>query len=198
MLNQNPDISPLVPTSTTNSEVKDHRNINSNHIQLIALSATMGNIKELSSWFQAKLYITTYRPVPLVKYIKAGSILYDSNGAKVTDISPLIPPALDPDSIVTLTAEGLLKGQQILIFCSSRLNCQITCQLLIKNLPKVLFLEGISPVRHKQCAVQEEQLLSNRLILIEKLTAVNNVLDPILREGIMHGLAFHHAGLLLV
>eukprot|EP01034_Spumella_vulgaris_P022317 gene22317-28435_t len=49
------------------------------HIQIIAMSATMGNVTQLATWLGAKLYITTFRPVPLTERIKAeGSILHRS------------------------------------------------------------------------------------------------------------------------
>ncbi len=40
------------------------------HTQLIGLSATLPNLDELCSWLGARLYATTYRPVPLMERIK--------------------------------------------------------------------------------------------------------------------------------
>ena len=62
-------------------EAQAKRNANVNvRIKLIALSATIGNIDLLSAWFDASLYCTTYRPVPLHEYIKCGSEVLAPDG----------------------------------------------------------------------------------------------------------------------
>jgi DNA polymerase theta len=50
-------------------------------IQTIALSATIGNIRVVASWFGASLYVTQFRPVPLHEYIKAGNDILSPSGA---------------------------------------------------------------------------------------------------------------------
>eukprot|EP01041_Mallomonas_annulata_P000427 gene427-765_t len=119
------------------------------HIQLIGLSATMGNIHDLASWFDAELYRTAYRPVPLTEYIKAGNLLLLPDNTVVKELNSnntvnvnnnksnksISNLNTDPDHIVTLTAEGLFKKQQMLIFCSSRILCEVTCKLLYEQLP---------------------------------------------------------------
>jgi len=41
-------------------------------IQLIAMSATLPNLRELAVWLDACLYVTDFRPVEVKEYIKIG------------------------------------------------------------------------------------------------------------------------------
>ena len=59
-------------------------------IQLIAMSATVGNVAELASWFgNAEPFISDYRPVVLCERIIAGDQCCDSKGNVVTEKLPL-------------------------------------------------------------------------------------------------------------
>lgn len=143
------------------------------HIQLVAMSATVGNITELARWFNARLYISDYRPVPLVECVAAETAVYTSAGALIRTLhqsSPLpsvlpntnklthnthpstaskvVPTQLTASSsssstslgmseldraVWTLCQEGLISGQQVLIFCPTKMACQQTCQLLLQQ-----------------------------------------------------------------
>ena len=116
-------------------------------IQMIALSATMGNVEELARWLGGALYRTNFRPVPLLERVKAGNEVLDTQG-KV--LARLPPPAsvsssakaggaagveeLDSDHVLLLCQQALRKGQQVLIFCSSKFACLQTCRLLVNAL----------------------------------------------------------------
>jgi replicative superfamily II helicase len=39
-------------------------------VQIIAMSATFPNIKQVAAWLNAELYITDFRPVKVNEYIK--------------------------------------------------------------------------------------------------------------------------------
>lgn len=116
-------------------------------IQMIALSATMGNVEELARWLGGALYRTNFRPVPLLERVKAGNEVLDTQG-KV--LARLPPPAsisssakaggaagageLDSDHVLLLCQQALRKGQQVLIFCSSKFACLQTCRMLVNAL----------------------------------------------------------------
>lgn len=48
-------------------------------IQILGMSATVGNIQALSGWFGGDLFTTTFRPVPLSETIVAGENVYSTN-----------------------------------------------------------------------------------------------------------------------
>jgi DNA polymerase theta len=50
------------------------------NIQIIALSATIGNAESLAKWIHADFYSTNFRPTPLNEYIKAGNDIFHSDG----------------------------------------------------------------------------------------------------------------------
>jgi replicative superfamily II helicase len=52
----------------------------SHRVQIVALSATIGNINQLTRWLNARLFETTFRTVPLTCYIKAGQEILDIEG----------------------------------------------------------------------------------------------------------------------
>ena len=59
-------------------------------IQLIAMSATVGNVEELSRWFGDTVpFITDYRPVALFENIVAGIASFDRSGRMITEKLPL-------------------------------------------------------------------------------------------------------------
>ena len=59
-------------------------------IQLVAMSATVGNIEQLAAWFDAKLYISTFRPIPLIENIVSADAVYDTEGVQQRSL-PLQP-----------------------------------------------------------------------------------------------------------
>jgi len=164
-----------------------HCNISENEIpspqfmQLIALSATIGNIELLSQWFHASLYRTSFRPVPLVEYIQAGNSIYDKMGRKIRDQVNNYSKT-DPDNILALSFDAIRKNQQVLIFCPSRLSCQLTCQMLSETICKDISM------------TTQGDSLTARKVFIEKLLSTNPEIDPILQGSLLQGVAYHHAG----
>ena len=113
-----------------------HTTVDPFHIQIIALSATMGNVSELANWLQAKLFITNFRPIPLVERIKAGNEIYSTTGELTEQIPPIfttMPFQMeDPDHLTFLTSAGLQKGQQIILFCPTKQQCVSVAEMLLK------------------------------------------------------------------
>ena len=45
-------------------------------VQLVAMSATIGNLHEVASFLDAKLYTGNFRPVTLSEYVKVRHFIY--------------------------------------------------------------------------------------------------------------------------
>lgn len=169
------------------------------YIQLIALSATIKNVEDLSKWFRAALYVTTYRPVPLREMVCFGCDVIDSNGQHIKKLN--IPKIkLDPESLslLTLCAEGLLQGQQIIIFCPSRNQCETTVRLLTNRMLE--FFNYLGNSNHNKITHNIELPHDGRQKSIEKLKKLYPIghkpspSEIILETGILQGIAYHHAG----
>jgi replicative superfamily II helicase len=109
------------------------------------------------------------------------------------------------DEVSILVAEGLCQGQQILVFCSSRSNCQFICKKLTNALQIIMsaWRGDLQPsVTH--CKMNTIQLCDARNSIIVSLQNIYNDSAKVLNEsslqavllgGIRHGIAFHHAGI---
>lgn len=105
-------------------------------VQMIAMSATMGNVEELAKWLGGSIYRTSFRPVPLIERIKAGNELLDSEGRLLATLPSLHKssaksPDPDPDHMILLCQQALRQGQQVLVFCASKYACLQSCKALV-------------------------------------------------------------------
>jgi DNA polymerase theta len=155
-------------------------------IKLIGMSATLPNIETLAEWLDATLYITDFRPVPLVEYIKVGNTLYSKLGSptRTLEIDPKDAKKLgDPDMLVPIVHEVIQQGSSVLIFCAKKIDCE-NCA---RNISKLMVVEYDPDYQHK--------LTVARKSLIQELNQSPAGLDPVLAQCLPHGLAYHHSGL---
>jgi DNA polymerase theta len=186
------------------------------HIQIIALSATMGNIQELANWFNAHLFITNFRPIPLIERIKAGNNIYCVPSGQVEHALSLSPHGSkflsslcvkeDPEGLCYLCDEGLKKGQQIIVFCPSKQQCcqvsDLLCRLM-KNISHDLTkYESIMKQRKELIDLLFEPPPStltlsgvpiSSSVIMQPPTLSKN--DTVLKDSLMNGIAYHHSGL---
>lgn len=175
------------------------------HIQIVGLSATIPNLATIASWLRATLYITEYRPVPLIEKIKLGPNLYEVR-------SFIENPACEPletvnqakyaiekdyDDLFYLCIDAIVNGHSALVFCESKRECEI----MASNLSSQIQISGTKLNSDNQ----EHVWMSNKLR--ENLSAVKlrDVLsklkkcpagsDTELVKSLRFGIAFHHAGL---
>lgn len=193
-------------------------------VQMIAMSATMGNVEELARWLGAAIYRTAFRPVPLIERIKAGNELLDPDGQLVATLPSLnknntksLDP--DPDHMILLCQQALRQGQQVLVFCATKYACLQSCKALVDAFtvpyktpfnnsttgnseppPVVTHMNLRADPRADPAAgniidtAKRQHLLEQRQALLSNLLAENPHLEETLRAGILNGVAYHNAG----
>lgn len=146
------------------------------HAQILALSATIHNAKELAEWLDAEAVISDYRPVKLYEGIYLNSKI-QFFGKDDYDLNGHIPPE---SGILDNTRKS---GKQALFFVSTRRNAESLAEKLGK--------------------FNRNHLNKNEREGLNKLSEdVKNILEAPTRQCkrlaacIRNGVAFHHAGLL--
>ncbi|XP_038213601.1 helicase POLQ-like isoform X2 [Zerene cesonia] len=155
-------------------------------IQIVAMSATIGNLPDLAQFLQAEVYQRDFRPVELTEYVKLGNMLHKivwNEGSM-----ELVPDRvlsfdyteagtkLDPDFVGGLVSE-VVPGDSCLVFCPTKRNCQSVAALL--------------------CSMQRSEMqrhrAEERLALVSALRAEGACAELV--RCARAGVAFHHAGL---
>ena len=168
---------------------------NSNDIQIIGMSATLPNLHLLASWLNAKLYCTSFRPIPLQEMIKIGNTIYDSNLTKLRDLDPSLNINGDEDNLIQLCLETVTEDNlSVLIFCPTK----AWCEKLAKTISLNFFRIG-NPENKNSLLIGSKlrkRLDGDALLrVLEALKKCPAGLDSSLQQSISFGTAFHHAGL---
>lgn len=157
-------------------------------MQLIGLSAVLGQLNGLDAWLDAKAVAATERPVELLEgvYHPSGSCrfkAYNTGHVETRDDYPVIeiPEAIVPDEkenirgrvVAALAAHLVEQGQQVLIYRKWRRLTRETTQMLVDIMPN-------KPV---------SRLIKNLALMEETLS------KSVLMECLRHGVAFHNADL---
>ncbi len=161
--------------------------------QILALSATIGNAREIANWLKAKLVESNYRPVRLRRgIIYKNNIYYHNENDKnvmrnlnkiedIGEIERLNSKSIQPE--VGVLEDTLSRSKQLLIFYSTRRNAEAGALRLSKITEKL-----ISEDERRQLSELSDSIL--------------NVLDTPTEQckklsiSIKSGIAFHHAGML--
>ncbi len=142
------------------------------NLQVIGLSATIPNAKELASWLNAKLIYSEYRPVKLDK----GVIL--DNEITLQERKYLIETK--NSSLESIVFDTLEKNKQALIFTNTRKTS-----------------EGLS--KKLQNITKKYLSLENKKIIAKTINEIDNYIqtdyDRETVNNMLNGIAFHHAGL---
>ena len=166
--------------------------------QIVGMSATLSNIKDLQMFLRAKVYENNFRPVELVEYLKIGSSIYKvQNGSTpavkcaITDKDKIchsrsitFPYTVemeksDPDHLQGLVSE-VIPEKSCLIFCASKKNCENVAVMLCSAMPDKL----------RRIREEERKELYKNL-----LTETPGGICPILKKTLPYGVAYHHSGL---
>ncbi|KAK9532081.1 hypothetical protein VZT92_009485 [Zoarces viviparus] len=156
--------------------------------QIIGMSATLGNIKDLQTFLRAENYTNDFRPVQLKEYVKLNDTIYevDPKEEECFKFSRLLNfkysssmQKVDPDHIIALVTE-VIPAHSCLVFCPTKKNCENVVGMICKYL-KEEFLH----LRKEEKAV----------LLRELKASGKGSVCPVLRRTVPYGLAYHHSGL---
>ena len=145
------------------------------NIQVLALSATIGNVDEIAGWLNAKYIITEWRPVSLKEgVIIKDEIQYKDGSARKIERKTHI-------ATVNLILNTIKTGGQALVFASTRKNAVSAAKTIAQHTSEVLSKPMKRALEH-----EAEKILS---------TGERTQISEQLAELVSCGTAFHHAGL---
>ena len=145
-------------------------------VQLIALSATVSNAREMADWLKAKLVLSNWRPIPLKEGVYFNSQIQFKDHATREILED------GPDDINKLVLDTLRGGGQILIFVGSRRSAQSVARQVSKSVVQIL-----TDKEKELLKILSHKILGNK--------SDSTQLCQKLAEVVLHGVAFHHAGL---
>ncbi|KAM3874209.1 helicase POLQ-like [Diretmus argenteus] len=157
-------------------------------VQIIGMSATLGNIKDLQRFLRAENYTNNFRPVQLREYVKLNDSIYevDPKEDECFRFSRLLNfkyssamQKLDPDHIIALVTE-VIPTHSCLVFCPTKKNCENVAGMICKYLKEEFLL-------HKEA--------EKAILLRELRKSGNGSICPVLKKVVPYGLAYHHSGL---
>jgi len=141
-------------------------------MQVLGLSATVANAREVASWLGADLVESRWRPVELKEGVICDGVLHFPGE------TASIPSRRD--DLVDLALDTMNQKGQMLIFESSRRNAEATASKLAKT-----FSKGEGGLGRDGSRLSEKVLATGESETARKLA-----------ECVRGGVAFHHAGLL--
>ncbi|MDR1991906.1 MAG: DEAD/DEAH box helicase [Nitrososphaerota archaeon] len=157
-------------------------------IQILALSATIGNVEEIAGWLNAKPVVTNWRPINL----KEGVILQDEIQYRNGERRRIEQETRLP--VINLVLNTLRNGGQALIFASTRKNAVSAAKQVAIHMDKIFVPKTGSKIVKKGLQEQAMGILekeANRILEAGERTPMGDELADLVRWGV----AYHHAGL---
>ena len=141
--------------------------------QIIALSATINNSKDVAAWLGAEHVTSEWRQVPLTEgtYLDGEIRFSDNSGRKIKDVG---------DPVASLVGDCLDGGGQALVFVNTRKSTESLARSL-RPVAKKFMDASSAPKRGAKGLIQDD----------EEPTSMGHRLSECIRSGI----AFHNAGL---
>ena len=172
-------------------------------IQIVGMSATIPNLKDIANWLDAQLYVTDFRPVPLYERAAIDGVIYNSpdmsehRRLEIKDFGIKKIAESDDPNLIFLAIETLVNNFGSLVFCATKAMCEKLCKSLASNIYE--FGKGSKPknqltddFKKKIVGALDFNKINEVLEQLEKCPAG---LDPLIASNLRFGVAFHHAGL---
>ena len=145
-------------------------------VQFLALSATVHNAAELAGWLKADFVSSRFRPIPLKEGVFYNDqIHFDNDGIRLIRENAV-------DDLSKLTLDTLRGKGQVLIFVNSRRSAQAASRQICESVSLTL-----TPEERKSLAVVSKEIAGS--------AADSTKVCRKLADCVIHGTAFHHAGL---
>ena len=164
----------------------------SSRVQILALSATVGNAKELSNWLEADLVTSNWRPIALYSGTLTGlDMKYHSVESPGDDFVLPEPKRLEggvQKNLHSVMDDTIAMGKQMLVFVSSRSSAQKEARELSKHIKSKLENDGHG---FEKTVVESWISMSQELARGESGSVTVKALSNAVRGGV----GFHHAGL---
>ncbi|MAK04312.1 MAG: hypothetical protein CMA03_00295 [Euryarchaeota archaeon] len=158
-------------------------------VQIIALSATIGNSEKLAEWLRAELIVSSWRPVTLEQSTLANvdleprkRISSSKENSKLPPPRTLKGPASQP--MIAALEDSLEQNIQSLIFVSTRRSAQSLARKLSERIVKKW-------TREKNEKINEFSDLRTEVASLGDESSISDSLE----SSIQGGVVFHHAGL---
>jgi helicase len=147
------------------------------NIQVIGLSATIGNPKDLAKWLNSKLVVSDFRPIPLYEGVYYdGKIYFGKKG----EYEP-VGEADDPE--LRISEDVIRTGGQSLIFVNTRKEAEA-----VAKKAGTIIQKFITPILKNELKKVSKEVLNALEIPTKQCRELANC--------ILHGVSYHHAGLL--
>ncbi len=144
-------------------------------IQILGLSATISNAKEIAGWLNAELTYSQWRPIPLKEGVHYNDrIIFNNDSIRIIKEE-------ESDDLSKLTMDTLRGGGQVLVFVNSRRSAQAVARELAPSISSLI-------------KVEERKVLNQLAKEIADEPSATKVCKK-LADCIKLGSAFHHAGL---
>jgi len=144
-------------------------------IQLLALSATITNAQEIADWLKAQLVLSHWRPIPLKEGVYYNErIMFNNDSVRQVKED-------HAEDLNKLTLDSLRGGGQVLVFVNSRRSAQASSRELCPSITGLL-------------NAKEKILLKELSKEIADDPGATKICKK-LADAVIHGSAFHHAGL---
>ena len=163
------------------------------NVQIIALSATVGNVEEISKWLDAELVISNWRPVVLYSGTLTGLELAFHSIESPQGTNVKIPEKRILDGGVQKNLHAVMDDtikmkKQMLVFVSSRSSAQKEARELSTHIKSRISSGKIKP--DSEMAKSWESIAKSLSSNNESSTTIKA-----LENSIRGGVGFHHAGL---
>ena len=143
--------------------------------QIVALSATITNVDELSEWLNCKTVENDWRPVPLYEGVYDGGSVIMNDGRQFEIEASIMGKPVD------LGIESVMGGGQSLLFAETRTR---SSSLAAKAADAILNLL-------EKSEREELEKISKKILEHNEHTELVKTLAALVKKGV----AFHHAGL---